>query len=229
MRRFSPIMETLRARLASGVIARPVIYYASDIRQIRPKLAMHDAQQNGGPIIDMAVHLIDTWRYIFQSEAVRVSAQGLTLAQGRPELRQIAAQAPDAAIITATFASGDIGSFVVCWGLPPGVNPPGVPEQIYAPNGLAEISWKMKEQSLRWMAEGGEWVTLVESNDDSYQNEIAVMAACILEDKPFPVTPQDGVDALNVALSALESIQSGKEVYLKNATGFTPDANSLAS
>lgn len=214
MRRHSPVMEMLREKLASGEIARPVIYTSNDIRQVRPKLAMHDTQQNGGPVIDMAVHLIDTWRYIFQSKVSHVFAQGLILAKERPELDSIPDKAVDSAIITVTFASGDIGNFIVSWGLPPGVNPPGSPEHIYAPNGLAEISWSNQHQHLKWMVEGGEWLTLFESEEDLYQKEISAMATSILHGVDFPATAQDGVEALRIALAALQSINCGKAVYL---------------
>ncbi len=114
MRRHSPITLALRDHLSSGNIQRPVIYHAADIRQIRPKLAMHDAQQNGGPLIDMAVHLFDFWRVIFQSEPAQVYAQGLCLGSGRPELESIAELAIDSAIITVTYKSGDIAE-VLAW------------------------------------------------------------------------------------------------------------------
>ncbi len=214
MRRHSPVIKILREKIASGEIARPLIYTSNDIRQVRPKLAMHDAHQNGGPVIDMAVHLIDTWRYIFQSEAVHVFAQGLILAKESEALKSISDLAVDTAIITVTFASGDIGNFIVSWGLPPGVNPSGMPEQIYASNGLAEISWNMQHQHLKWLSEGGEWRTLVESNEDPYQKEIACMAESILQQKDFPATAQDGANALQIALAALQSINTGKAVYL---------------
>jgi predicted dehydrogenase len=214
MRRHSPILHRLRDELAGGKIARPVIYTASDIRQVRPKLAMHDPHQNGGPVIDMAVHLIDTWRYVFQSEPVYVCAQGLTLAKDRPELASLPSLAIDSAVITVTFASGDIGNFNVCWGLPPGVNPNGLPDQIISPHGLAQIHWSTNQQSLRWMSEGGDWQILADSNQDLYQQEISAMAEAILDHEAFPATPQDGYAALQVAMAALESIKTGKGVYL---------------
>ena len=139
MRRHSPVAGALREMLSSGeIINHPALYLASDIRQIRPKLAMHDALQNGGPVIDMAVHYFDWWSYIFASKPTKVFAQGFSMARERPEVKGIQNLAIDTASITVTYASGHIGSFTVCWGLPLGVNPPGNLDQIYAPNGLFE-------------------------------------------------------------------------------------------
>ena len=124
MRRYSPITVELKAWLARGELGRPVMYHAVDVREIRPKREMHDAHANGGPIIDMGVHLFDGWRFIFDSPPVQVYAQGLKLAQERQELADIREIAYDTASIVVRYASGDIGNFVVSWGLPPGVTPP---------------------------------------------------------------------------------------------------------
>ncbi|MBN1666451.1 MAG: hypothetical protein JW862_05165, partial [Anaerolineales bacterium] len=68
--RHSPVVQDLKARLAGGEFGRPVLYHAADIREIRPKLEMHGELINGGPVIDMAVHLIDLWNTVFDSQAV---------------------------------------------------------------------------------------------------------------------------------------------------------------
>ncbi|HEY9075955.1 MAG TPA: Gfo/Idh/MocA family oxidoreductase [Anaerolineaceae bacterium] len=210
MRRHSPMMAALRQFLAEGSLGRPVFYHAADIRNIRPKIEMHGAALNGGPVIDMAVHLFDVWATIFSASPSEVFAQGLCLAAGRPELETIGELAVDTASITTRFSSGDIGSFVVSWGLPPGVTPPGKPDQIYGPKGLIEVEWGAARQEARWMKEGGEWQVICSNTTDFYQDEIADFAAAILEDRPVKVSAEDGRAALQVSLAALRSIQTGK-------------------
>ncbi|MBN2548296.1 MAG: Gfo/Idh/MocA family oxidoreductase [Anaerolineales bacterium] len=214
MRRHSPVLAGLRDRLASGDLGRPVIYHSTDFRQIRPKLAMHDARQNGGPAIDMAVHLLDSWAYIFQSKPVEVYAQGLVMGRSRPELASIQTLAPDTASLTVRYESGDIGSFVVCWGLPPGANPPERPDQICAPGGFAEVTFGMTHQEARLMKEGGQWEIISTSDENMYQREIASMARYVLHHEPFPASGEDGLSALRTALAAIESIHTGKPVHL---------------
>jgi predicted dehydrogenase len=208
MRRHSPVLEALRDWIAAGHLGRPLLYQAFDVRQIRPKLAMHDAQQNGGPVVDMAVHLFDTWSCIFESNPVEIYAQGLCLACERPELASIQNLAPDTASILARYASGDQGSFTVTWGLPPGVNPPGRAECIYGSKGMAEVVFELNHQELRWMKEGGEWETIASNDENCYQREIASMARHILDGTPYPSSGADGLVALRAALAALHSIQS---------------------
>lgn len=214
MRRHSPVLPELRKWLAEGQLGRPVMYHASDVRQIRPKLEMHDAHMNGGPVIDMGVHLFDLWTYIFDSEPVAVFAQGIKLAEHRPEIAHIQEIAYDTATILVRYASGDIGTFVVSWGLPPGVTPSPVPDQILGPEGAAQAMYAGSSQQVQVMREGRGWETLFTSDQNMYQLEIARFARCILEDRPFPATGEDGKAALRVALAALDSIKTGQPVFL---------------
>ncbi|MFZ5818921.1 MAG: Gfo/Idh/MocA family protein [Chloroflexota bacterium] len=215
MRRHTPVLESLKTHLAAGDFGRPVMYHAGDVREIRPKREMHDPNANGGPLIDMAVHLIDTWNTAFDSAPVAVSAQGIRLAAGRPEISHIPEAAIDTATLLVRYASGDLGAFVVSWGLPPKVNPPDQPDQIYAPRGQAMLQFGQNRQELIWMREGGSRETLSISHQDMYQQEIARFTRWVLADEPFPATGEDGKRALRVALAALESIQTGATISLE--------------
>jgi predicted dehydrogenase len=214
MRRHSSVVTDLKARLASGELGRPVLYNASDVRELRPKRVMHDAKVNGGPVIDMAVHLIDLWNTIFDSPPVSVTAQGLTIGRDRPEIAQIMDKAIDTATIIVKYASGDIGSFVVSWGLPLKVNPNQHHDQIYAPNGLAELYYAANQQELRLMRENGVWQTLSISHQDMYQAQVRAFADWVLKDEPFPATGSTGKLALQVALAAIKSINTGQTIPL---------------
>ncbi len=214
MRRFSPVQADLRAWLAAGEIGRPVMYHAVDFREVRPKREMHDAHANGGPILDMGVHLFDGWANAFDSHPVQVFAQAHTLARGRPELAHIKELAYDTAVIVVRYASGDTGTFVVSWGLPPGVNPPPVPDQIFGPKGMADIQYHAGFQELRALKEGNEWYTVSTAECDLYQSEVQTFADCVRagSDQLLPATGHDGRAALQVALAALESIETGQVV-----------------
>jgi predicted dehydrogenase len=214
MRRHSSVVSDLISRLASAELGRPVLYHASDVRELRPKRVMHDANVNGGPVIDMAVHLIDLWNTIFDSAPVSVTAQGLTIGRDRPEIDHIVDLAIDTAAITIKYGSGDIGSFVVSWGLPSKVNPTQHHDQIYAPNGLAELYYAANQQELRLMRENGVWQTLSISHQDMYQAQVRAFADWVLKNEPFPATGADGKLTLQVALAALESIRTGQTILL---------------
>ncbi len=214
MRRHTPVVADLKTRLSEGELGRPVLYHASDVRELRPKREMHDARANGGPVIDMAVHLIDLWNTIFDARPLSVAAQGLNIGQDRPEIGHIAAKAIDTATILVKYASGDIGTFVVSWGLPAKVNPDQHHDQIYAPNGLVELYFSGSQQEVRIMRENGVWQTASISHEDMYCNQTQAFADWVLHDTPFPAQGEDGRLALQVALAALESIQTGETIHL---------------
>ncbi len=214
MRRYSPVMETLRDWLGQHQIGRPLLYYATDAREIRPKREMHNPQGNGGPVIDMGVHLFDGWAYLFDSEPVEVFAQGFKFAAGRAELAQFDEVAYDTANILVRYASGDIGSFIVSWGLPPGVNPAFRPDRIFGPAGTVELGLGPDHQEARLTKEGSDLELVVNSNRNMYRLEIVDFARCILEDRPPRNTGQQGRAALQVALAALESIQTDRPVAM---------------
>ena len=237
MRRHSPILPAMRAWLSAGQLGRPVLYQATDFREIRPKIEMHDANANGGPVIDMGVHLFDLWAYIFDAEPVEVSARGLTFAEGRDELASVSEIACETATITVTFASGDIGVFNVCWGLPPTVTPPPARDQILGANGFAEAFYARDHQEIRALYEvtgsvfdkdkedeetsdepplEDRWQIVASSRQDMYRREIANFAHCIQNDLTPLAGGAEGLRALRVALGAMESIRTGKTVKLQS-------------
>ena len=214
MRRHTPVLADLKARLANGEFGHPGMYHAADVRELRPKREMHDARANGGPVIDMAVHLIDVWNTIFDSAPVSVSAQGFALGKDRPEIAHLGEIAVDTASIQVRYASGDVGVFVMSWGLPPKVNPENHPDQFYGAEGLGEVYYAAGKQELRNLRENGFWQTLAISHENMYNRQIAAFARWVLTDEPFPATGEDGKLALKVALAALESIRIGETVHL---------------
>lgn len=212
MRRYSPVLARLKAWLSQQE-NRPVMYHATDIREMRPKREMHDANANGGPVLDMGVHLYDMWAYLFDSRPVEVLAQGLKIARSRPELAHINAIAYDTAAVTVRYESGDIGSFVVCWGLPPQAAATERPDQIVGPGGLVHASFQMTHQQAT-LETGDTIVTIAQSNQNMYQLEIDDFAECIRNNHPPQATGEDGKAALQVATAAIESMQTNRPVLL---------------
>ena len=214
MRCHSPVIEELKTWLGNGRLNSPVIYWASDIRELRPKREMHDPNANGGPVIDMAVHLFATWQYLFNSPPQEVSAQGFTFAQERPELAHISLKAVDTASVTVRFKSGDVGNFLVSWGVPPGVVPPPMPEVMLTSSGVLHITFGASQQKASLQREGGEWETIAASDENMYLREIQDFAGAIMQDRPPLVSGEQGRAALEISLAALESIRLGAPVQL---------------
>lgn len=218
MRRYSPVTEQLRQWLREENLGRPIMAFASNVMELRPKRAMHNAAGNGGPLIDMLIHYVDTWKTIFDAQPVSVSAQGLTLAQERPEIAHFDKIAVDTATIMIRFDSGDIATFVVSWGVPPGATPPQqLGDHFYGAKGLLRVKYGRSEQTVEWLPENTQaWQPLFKSTEDMYQQEIEAFANCILYNLPILTGGEDGRLGLQVSLAALESIRTGQTVMISN-------------
>lgn len=98
-------------------INRMVAY--NDMRETRPKIAMHDAQfGNGGPMVDMACHLFDLMRWYYGCDPISVHAPWRSNAIDRPSLSSIEHKAPDTTAMTVTYEDGSLGMITMNWGLP---------------------------------------------------------------------------------------------------------------
>jgi len=118
----------------------------------------------------------------------------------------------DTASILVRYESGDIGNFVVSWGLPPGVTPDGTPDTIFGPHGLIKVGYGITHQEARATQVDGQEELVHKSTQDMYQLEIEDFAQSILTNRSPKTTGQDGKAALAVALAAIESIKTGQPV-----------------
>ncbi|MCL2831638.1 MAG: Gfo/Idh/MocA family oxidoreductase [Treponema sp.] len=111
--------RALKHAIDKKLIGKNVVMSFADIRQNRPKLAMHDACfGNGGPMTDMACHYFDLMRWYYNSDPKSVSAVWRISSADRPYLASIKNKAPDSAIITVEYESGDMGTMILNWSLP---------------------------------------------------------------------------------------------------------------
>lgn len=209
----------IKIALEKDLIGRPMMMRYTDIRSIRPKPAMHDAEfGNGGPMVDMSCHFIDLFRLHFNSEPVRVYARSLTFAGDRPEIDKIKTKAPDTAVLLIDFESGDVGIINVCWGLPPKVD--GYPMiDIWGPKGLIHKSG-ITGGKVECKFEGGEIQELELSLEDTVDNkgpEVALAYEFLkaIEGRgEVQVDGRNGYIALATSMAALKSASLGRPVTL---------------
>ena len=112
--------RAMKHMIDNGVLGKNIIITYTDVRDIRPKIAMHDARYgNGGPLVDMSCHLFDLMRWFYKSEPKTASAKWYINAKDREELKSIEFKAPDSCVMTIEYESGDCGEITMNWGLPP--------------------------------------------------------------------------------------------------------------
>lgn len=204
MRRFDPAWLQILA--FSRDIGRPVLAQATIAAGVRPKLLMHDAAANGGPIIDMCCHVFDQWGMLFGEHPESVRAHGYTFSEHKPEVASIERKALDSAHLTLAYPNGGVGQVQVSWGLPSGIAP--TERHTYmGPEGLVTVDWP-DEVGLhdsvgltRWHSRGS----------DPWQAEIAAFAAELAggfsgAQRGRLATIDDGIAALRTSLAVLASV-----------------------
>lgn len=199
-------------------VGAPVLAQATLAAGVRPKLLMHDAAVNGGPIIDMCCHIFDQWEAFFGEQPESVRAYGYTFGDGKRELAGIRHKAVDSALITLRYPTGGVGQIQVSWGLPLGI--PATERHSYiGPDGLITVEWPQlvalvgAEGALRWQP----------PDVDPWREEIASFRSELagLEHRPL-ATLADGIRALRTSLAVLTSIAEDRDVALSEALDDLP-------
>ena len=203
-------VEKMRQLFADGAFGSTVFVRFTDIREVRPKLAMHMRSMNGGPVIDMSGHFFDLMRYITGKEPISVYAKGHVFGKGKDRLSEVDDFAIDAADIQVEMQDSHMLNVMVNWGMPEGY--PTLTEELLigpsmslrAASGLVEMVTGTASET--WdMNEGNPPGSSVRIND---------IADAIIVGRQPSVTGEDGRTALRISLAALESIETGQIVRL---------------
>jgi predicted dehydrogenase len=193
----------------SGAFGGPIFARFVDLREVRPKPAMHRAGMNGGPLIDMGGHFFDLMRFITGGEPRRVYARGHVFGRGKKRLQGIDDLAIDAAEITVDYSGGHVLSVFVNWGMPEGF-PALVSEQLTGPDLVvrpagAHVEARFADRSVMYD---------LGPTPPGPSVRIADLIAAIEQKRAPEVSGPVARGALEVSLAALESIETGKAVDL---------------
>jgi predicted dehydrogenase len=167
-----------------------------------------DFSRSGGTILDLIIHDFDWLRWTF-GEVERVYARGLA---------DTHLPAFDYSLVTLRFKSGVIGHVEGTWADPGGFK---VTMEIAGDGGLLEYNanqptgapFKAAHATTDGPRAG---VALPESptGNNPYQLELAHFLDCLERGITPSILPQDGREAVRIALAAIESIETGKAVSL---------------
>ena len=207
MRRFDPLWARVGAfRRALG---GPLMAQATIVAGVRPKLLMHDARANGGPVIDMACHLFDRWERLFGGPPERVGAIGHTFGMQHPELTGIEHKAIDSVQVTLAYRDGGVGQIQLSWGLPRGV--PAVERHTYVgPGGLVDV-----DESTCTLIDGNGPLRWGPGDVDPWGAQIAAFARELDGHGPQGLADvHDGIRALQLSLAVLTSVHENRIVRL---------------
>ena len=216
--RFFPMYRAVKEAIDAGAIGAPGVFRSARCgsfpRPGRDFSAPYysDFNQSGGVVLDVAVHDIDFARWCC-GDVERVFARGLTFA-GKPF--------QDHALISLRFTSGAIGHIEASWSHPRGNFRTRV--EVAGDGGLVE--WDSldrpplvaelydAEQGFRHIGSSPTSVT-----DEPYYAELAHFVE-VVEGRAAPVvTARDGLEAVRVALAAIESMRTGRAIAMQDFGG----------
>ena len=206
-----PRIRRYRQMASDGEFGGPLLWHYRDIRQVRPKLAMHKPDGNGGVVMDMAGHPIDAMRYVTGCEPLRVGATGHVFGRGKPTLADIGDPAIDAAMLQIEYEQGHTLQCYLNWGMPEGF-PEHRAEYLSGPLAAARVSEADFEKRFECIR-GKDIGTFEDAEPDPACRTDDLLDAVLGQGSP-EVTGKDGRIALAVSLAAMQSLQNGAEVPL---------------
>jgi len=215
--------QVMKQLILEGRIGNPLYIHFTEMREVRPKLAMHSLGQNGGPLHDMSGHLFDLGRYLTGSEADSVSAVGTVFGKGKQRLKSVTDFGIDTANVQVRFRDGHCLAIDINWGLPEGTpgycrelihGPMGMIHSIDAANPnrfLGDIS-----DSTQVVIQDANGVAQIkcEPGTNGPQPCIDELVNAIETDKPSQFSGSQGRAALCLILASLESIKTGRPTRL---------------
>lgn len=209
--RFFPQYARVKATIDAGAIGKPAVYRSVRAGSFpRPGGAFSsqyyaDFAQSGGVILDVAIHDIDFARWCC-GQVERVFTRGLTFAN-QPYR--------DHALITLRFTSGAIGHIEASWAHPRGNFRTRV--EVAGDSGLVE--WDSLDRpplmvDLEDEQAGHRHLNLSPTSveDEPYYAELYHFVQVVRGEAQPIVTAQDGLEAVRVALAAIESLRTGRPV-----------------
>jgi scyllo-inositol 2-dehydrogenase (NAD+) len=210
MRRFDPGYAAAKRQIDNGRIGRPMVFKATSRDPFPPSLAYADPKSSGGIFIDMGIHDFDLGRW-FMGEIDTVQAAGAVLAF--PELATVGDR--DNVIAMLTFASGCLGVVDLTRS---GVYGYDITTELLGTEGTIRVGY-LRETPILLMTRNTVAHDTVpyfmERFERAYTLQLENFADNVLRDRPAPITIQDGVEALRVAVAATRACETGQRVDVR--------------
>jgi predicted dehydrogenase len=213
MRRFDPGYAAAKRQVQEGAIGVPVLFKSTSRDPYRTTLEYADPRSSGGMIMDMGIHDFDLARF-FMGEVLSVHAIGGTLAY--PELETVGDL--DNAVITLRFSDGRLGVVDLSRN---GVYGYDISTELLGTAGTLRVGY-LRETPLVVMKKGAVSHDTVphfmERFARAYTVQLRDFALNVLEGRKAPVTIEDGLAALQIAVAARRSYESGRPVAVGDVT-----------
>jgi len=208
-RRFDPNFKKVHDMVKNNKIGQPQILKITSRDPEPPNIEY--VKVSGGLFLDMAIHDFDMARYIVGSEIIEIFAEGEVLVDKR-----IGAEGDiDTAITILKFENGAIGTIdnsrKAVYGYDQRV-------EIFGSAGMINVS-NNKYENYTYLDDGGEHSSLplnffMDRYTESYYQEVKLFIEAILRNAELPVSGDDGLKAVQIALAAKQSLLEHKPIQI---------------
>jgi inositol 2-dehydrogenase len=206
-RRFDRGFAAAKKQLEAGAIGDAVVFKSTSRDPYRPSIEYADPRTSGGLIIDMGIHDCDLARW-YMGDVTEVQAIGGLLAY--PELASVGDI--DNAVISLVFASGRLGVIDITRN---GIYGYDINAELLGTKGTLRVGY-LRETPMMVMTKGQVAHDTVpffmERFGEAYTAQLENFARNVLDDRQPPVTVEDGVEALRVAIAATRAQKTGERI-----------------
>jgi scyllo-inositol 2-dehydrogenase (NAD+) len=207
MRRFDSGYAAAKKQIEGGRIGTPLVFKSTSRDPFRPSLEYANPKSSGGMLIDMGIHDFDLARW-FMGEVKTVATIGATIAY--PELSTVGDI--DNAVASLTFASGKLGVVDLSRS---GIYGYDIATEILGLEGTLKIGY-LRETPVMVLTKNSVAHDTVpyfmERFRDAYTTQLQNFAQNVLQDRPAPITIDDGLEALRVGLAATRAHETQQPV-----------------
>ena len=213
MRRFDSGYASAKKQIEEGRIGTPLVFKSTSRDPFRPSLEYANPKSSGGMLLDMGIHDFDLARW-FMGEVRSVSTIGATIAY--PELATVGDI--DNAIASLTFASGKIGVVDLSRS---GIYGYDISTEILGLEGTLKIGY-LRETPVMLLTKNSVAHDTVpyfmERFRDAYTVQLQNFAQNVQQQRPAPITIEDGMEALRIGVAATRAHETGRSVVVSAIT-----------
>jgi inositol 2-dehydrogenase len=213
MRRFDAGYASAKKQIEEGRIGTPLVFKSTSRDPFRPSLEYANPKSSGGMLLDMGIHDFDLARW-FMGEVRTVSTIGATIAY--PELATVGDI--DNAIASLTFASGKLGVVDLSRS---GIYGYDISTEILGLEGTLKIGY-LRETPVMLMTRNSVAHDTVpyfmERFRDAYTTQLQNFAQNVQQERPAPITIEDGMEALRIGVAATRAHETGRSVVVSAIT-----------
>jgi inositol 2-dehydrogenase len=211
MRRFDPGYAAAKRQVDEGRIGRPVVFKSTSRDPYPPSLEYANPKSSGGILVDMGIHDFDLARW-FMGDVASVTAIGGVLAY--PEFATVGDM--DNAIASLVFADGRLGVVDLTRN---GIYGYDISTELLGTEGTVRIGY-IQETPVMLMTKNcvahDTVPYFMERFERAYTRQLEDFAQNVLNERDPPVKIRDGVEALRVALAAVQACGSGASVRVSS-------------